>query len=119
MILIQAIRNAMVNDIVVRNVADLAAVPTGKPGRPGRTTSVSGTSLGGPMHATDVRTEFKRITGKAGPGQDWTPRELRHTFISLLSDSGVPVPQPSRWARCSTAEVRRQRKDKRRPKLTS
>ena len=36
MILIQAIRNAMVNDLVVRNVADLAAVPTGKPGRPSR-----------------------------------------------------------------------------------
>jgi hypothetical protein len=34
MILIQAIRNAMVNDLVVRNGADLAAVPTGKPGRP-------------------------------------------------------------------------------------
>jgi len=27
MILIQAIRNAMVNDVVVRNVADLAIVP--------------------------------------------------------------------------------------------
>ena len=36
MILIQAVRNAMVNDLVVRNVADLAAVPTGKPGRPWR-----------------------------------------------------------------------------------
>ena len=36
MIGIQAIRNAMVNDLVVRNVADLAAVPTGKPGRPSR-----------------------------------------------------------------------------------
>ena len=36
MILIQAIRNAMVNDLVVRNVADLAAVPTGMPGRPSR-----------------------------------------------------------------------------------
>jgi integrase len=36
MILIQAIRNAMVNDLVVRNVADLAAVSTGKPGRPSR-----------------------------------------------------------------------------------
>ena len=32
MILIQAIRNAMVNDLVIRNVADLAAVPTGKAG---------------------------------------------------------------------------------------
>jgi hypothetical protein len=36
MILIQAIRNAMVNDLVVRNVADLAALPNGKPGRPSR-----------------------------------------------------------------------------------
>lgn len=36
MILIQAIRNAMVNDLVVRNVADLSAVPTGTPGRPSR-----------------------------------------------------------------------------------
>ncbi len=36
MILIQAIRNAMVNDLVARNVADLAAVPIGKPGRPSR-----------------------------------------------------------------------------------
>jgi integrase len=36
MILIQAIRNAMVNDLAVRNVADLAAVPAGKPGRPSK-----------------------------------------------------------------------------------
>ena len=51
------------------------------------------TSLGGPMYATDVRMEFKRITEKAGLGQDWTPRELRHTFVSLLSDSGIPIEQ--------------------------
>ena len=24
------------------------------------------------------------------PG-DWTPRELRHSFVSLLSDAGVPI----------------------------
>jgi Phage integrase family len=36
---------------------------------------------------------FKRITEKAGLGRDWTPRELRHTFVSLLSDSGVPIEQ--------------------------
>jgi MFS family permease len=34
MILIQAIRNAMVTDLAVRNVADLTPWPTGKPGRP-------------------------------------------------------------------------------------
>ena len=195
MILIQAVRNAMVNDLVVRNVADLANVPTGKSGRPSRSldleqalavldaakgerlwpyvaVSMLGgirteearalrwsevdleagtvavyrsvrrtgetkteksrgvfqipeiavealrdlvlkqaadrakagtawkennlvfcTSLGGPVYATDVRMEFKRITEKAGLGRDWTPRELRHTFVSLLSDSGVPIEQ--------------------------
>jgi integrase len=195
MILTQAIRNAMVNDLVVRNVADLAAVPTGLPGRPSRSLNLEQaltvldaakgerlwpyvavsmlggirteearalrwsevdleagtvavyrsvrrtgetkteksrrvfqipeiavaalrelvlrqaaarakagtawkendlvfcTSLGGPMYATDVQMEFKRITEKAGLGRDWTPRELRHTFVSLLSDSGVPIEQ--------------------------
>jgi integrase len=23
--------------------------------------------------------------------KEWTPRELRHSFVSLLSDSGVPI----------------------------
>ncbi len=36
MILIQASRNAMANDLVLPNVADLAAVPMGTPGRPSR-----------------------------------------------------------------------------------
>jgi integrase len=36
MILIQASRNAMVNGLVLRNVPDLAAVPTGEPGPPSR-----------------------------------------------------------------------------------
>ncbi len=27
---------------------------------------------------------------------DWTPRELRHSFVSLLSDAGVPIEQISR-----------------------
>ncbi len=26
----------------------------------------------------------------------WTPRELRHSFVSLLSDGGVPLEQISR-----------------------
>ena len=29
-------------------------------------------------------------------GKDWTPRELEHRFVSLLSHSGVPVEQISR-----------------------
>jgi integrase len=27
---------------------------------------------------------------------EWTPRELRHSFVSLLSDSGVPLEEISR-----------------------
>lgn len=27
---------------------------------------------------------------------DWTPRELRHSFVSLLSDDGMPIEQISR-----------------------
>ncbi|WP_370452743.1 tyrosine-type recombinase/integrase [Kribbella sp. VKM Ac-2568] len=42
------------------------------------------------------------ITGaSAGIGRscvpaDWTPRELRHSFVSLLSSSGVPIEDISR-----------------------
>lgn len=27
---------------------------------------------------------------------DWTPRELRHSFVSVLSDAGVPLEEISR-----------------------
>jgi hypothetical protein len=74
MILIQASRNAVVDDLVVRNV-------------------------GGPMYATDVRMEFKRITEKAGLGRDW--RSCTGT-----SSGRLRVPLPSRWARCSRAKER-------------
>jgi integrase len=32
-----------------------------------------------------------KITTVAGLGDRWVPRELRHTFVSLLSDQEVPV----------------------------
>jgi integrase len=31
------------------------------------------------------------ITKAAGIGENWTPRELRHSFVSILSDSGVGI----------------------------
>lgn len=31
-------------------------------------------------------------------GEGWTPRELRHSFVSLMSTSGVPVEEIARLA---------------------
>jgi integrase len=42
--------------------------------------------------ASHVRREFRRVVEAAGLDPSaWTPRELRHSFISLMSDAGVPV----------------------------
>jgi integrase len=34
---------------------------------------------------------FRAITEEAGLGTGWVPREMGHTFVSLLSARGVPV----------------------------
>jgi integrase len=34
---------------------------------------------------------FRVITRKAGLGTDWTPRELRLSFVSIMSDNDVPI----------------------------
>jgi integrase len=46
---------------------------------------------GSPYNAEAVRKRFRRITKAAGIGASWCPRELRHTFVSLMSDHGVPT----------------------------
>lgn len=38
-----------------------------------------------------VRRELGQITEAAGLGEQWTPRELRHSFVSILSASDVPL----------------------------
>jgi integrase len=42
-----------------------------------------------PRSAGNVRRDFRGICGKAGLGKGWTPRELRHSFVSMLSADGV------------------------------
>jgi len=49
------------------------------------------TRNGKPLAAGNVRRAFRSITKAAGIGEDWTPRELRHTFVSILSDNDVPI----------------------------
>jgi integrase len=47
--------------------------------------------------AANVRRSFRKVTAAAGlDSTDWTPRELRHSFVSLMSDAGVPIEQISR-----------------------
>lgn len=56
------------------------------------------TTVGTAMDAANVRRDFRRAL-KAVPGLDpeeWTPRDLRHSFVSLLSDAGVPIEEISR-----------------------
>ena len=49
--------------------------------------------VGTALDASHVRRSFKDVTEAAGLGRDWTPRELRHTFVSVLSASGMPIEQ--------------------------
>jgi integrase len=55
------------------------------------------TALGSKMDAANVRRDLRRVLALL-PGLDpleWTPRELRHSFVSVLSDAGMPVEQIS------------------------
>jgi integrase len=55
--------------------------------------SKAGTAL----DSHNVRRDFRRVVEAAGlPGKDWTPREMRHSFVSLLSDAGIPIEHISR-----------------------
>ena len=49
------------------------------------------TSVGTPLDASHVRRDFRALCKKAGIEGVWTPRELRHTFVSVMSESGVAV----------------------------
>jgi integrase len=59
---------------------------------------VFATRTGGPVDAANVRREFKAACRAAKIGDHWTPRELRHSFVSLMSSSGVPVEEIARLA---------------------
>jgi integrase len=48
-------------------------------------------TIGTPLDDHNVRRQFRKVTEAAGLGTTWVPRELRHTFVSLLSAHSVPV----------------------------
>ena len=50
------------------------------------------TRRGSALDAANVRRSFRLVASAAGLNpKEWTPRELRHTFVSLLSSSGVTI----------------------------
>ncbi|WP_103340196.1 site-specific integrase [Amycolatopsis sp. CA-126428] len=58
---------------------------------------VFASDVGTELDAANVRRAFRKVVAKAGlHAVDWTPRELRHSFASLLSDSGVRIEDISR-----------------------
>lgn len=69
---------------------------------------VFASAVGTPLDAANVRREFRRITQAAGLGAGWAPRDLRHTFVSLMSADGVPIEEIARLAghnRTATTEL--------------
>lgn len=54
--------------------------------------------VGTALDAANVRLHFRQVLGNVEgiTPKEWTPRELRHSFVSLLSDSGVPLEEISR-----------------------
>ena len=63
--------------------------------------------VGTPLDPSHVRREFRAAIADAVgvDAQEWTPRELRHSFVSLLSDNGVPLEEISRLVGHSSTAV--------------
>jgi integrase len=54
---------------------------------------VFASKVGTPLDPSHVRRDFRRAikTAEGVDPDEWTPRELRHSFVSLLSDCGTPL----------------------------
>jgi integrase len=59
---------------------------------------VFSTHLGTALDAGNVRKMFKRVCMVAEVGGTWTPRELRTSFVSLMSHHGVSIEEIARMA---------------------
>ena len=69
---------------------------------------VFASAVGTPLNASNIIRAFQGLTEKAGLGKAWAPREMRHTFVLVLSANGVPVESISLLAghdRTSTTEL--------------
>jgi integrase len=67
---------------------------------------VFATAKGTPHDAANVRRNFRVVAAAAGlDPKEWTPRELRHSFVSLLSSSGLPIEDISHLVGHSSTSV--------------
>lgn len=58
--------------------------------------------------AGNVRRALRAVLKPIGLPPDWTPRELRHSFVALMSANGAPIELISRLvghSKSSTTEV--------------
>jgi site-specific recombinase XerD len=98
----RVIRRAQARRHVNVNTAELADTPRDR--RAGQAdhspldqaAAVLRASVG--TRTANMRREFRAAVKAAGIEGIWSPRELRHTFVSLMSDSGVPVEEIARLA---------------------
>jgi integrase len=56
------------------------------------------TTVGTPYESHNLRRDFRRVTKAAGIGAQWVPKELRTSFVSMMSYQGVPVEEIARLA---------------------
>jgi integrase len=66
------------------------------------------TTVGTPYESHNLRRDFRKVTAAAGPGARWVPKELRTSFVSMMSYQGVPVEEIARlagYASSRTTEV--------------
>jgi integrase len=63
------------------------------------------TPIGTEMDSHNVRRSMRRLMKAAGLGESRTPRELRHTFVSIASETGVPIEEIAALAGHSTTRT--------------
>jgi integrase len=66
---------------------------------------VLATSVGTPLDSHNVRRDFRKVTKAAGLGERWVPKELRTSFVSLMSHRGVSVEEIARLAGHSSSRT--------------
>jgi integrase len=66
---------------------------------------VLATSVGTPLDSHNVRRDFRKVTKGAGLGERWVPKELRTSFVSLMSHRGVSVEEIARLAGHSSSHT--------------